>query len=449
MRNCIGAVTIVFILLTMLINAQTQDFIEQQTYLYDANYLNLNSDIGLGIQAVWALPGGQGQGVQIVDIERNWNLSHEDLPPGIPLVFGSPGGDNDHGTAVVGILAGVDNGFGITGISPAATVLVSSRYLEGNDSDCGHDQIIANAIAAASNAVQPGDILLVEVQAGLNNGKIYPAEYCPLTLQAIKAAVNSGRIVVEAAGNAGLGIDGALNYPADSSGAIIVAAGLANQLIGIAATNHGDRVDVHAWGENVVTTGYGTLAGSGTPTKNDDYANNFNGTSSAAALVAGAAACLQGIYYAYTGSKLAPAQLRNILRYSGIPHQDPYDNIGRRLYLPWAINYMKDHYNTNNQLDDLPYFIPIQTDQFNAGGARFGDIQHHKLSRYFEHPAPYTFDFAEGSQQVLKTLQTLIPGTYQKFNEWLDISTENHLRFLVDSAQTVYYTNFGCRFDCT
>lgn len=222
MRNCIGAVATILILLTLHINAQTPDFIEQQTYLYDANYLNLNSDIGLGIQAVWALPGGQGQGVQIVDIERNWNLNHEDLPPGIPVVFGDPAGDNDHGTAVLGILAGLDNGFGITGVSPAATVLVSSRYLEGDDSDCGHDQIIANAIAAASNAVQAGDILLVEVQAGLHDGRAYPAEYCPLTRQAIENAVNSGRIVVEAAGNAGLGIDGALNYPADSSGAIIV-----------------------------------------------------------------------------------------------------------------------------------------------------------------------------------------------------------------------------------
>jgi len=176
---------------------------------------------------------------------------------------------------------------------------------------------------------------LVEVQAAKILEHAFPAEYCQETQNAINRAVNAGIIVIEPAGNGNQNIDDVV-----SSGAILVGASKSSTLTRLQGTNFGNRVDVHAWGENVVTTGYATLYGNQSSTLNDDYTDVFGGTSSSSALVAGAAACLQGIFYAYTGNKLTPVQMRNILKNSGIPHQDPFNNIGRRLNLPLAVNYI-------------------------------------------------------------------------------------------------------------
>ncbi len=37
--------------------------------------------LGIDARYAWTVPGGQGQGVRIVDVEGAWNLAHEDLPP--------------------------------------------------------------------------------------------------------------------------------------------------------------------------------------------------------------------------------------------------------------------------------------------------------------------------------------------------------------------------------
>ena len=57
-------------------------------------------------------------------------------------------------------------------------------------------------------------------------------------------------------------------------------------------STYGSRVDLQAWGTGVVTTGYGDLAEYGGD-KNQRYTDTFDGTSSAAACVAGAVVLLQ------------------------------------------------------------------------------------------------------------------------------------------------------------
>ena len=94
----------------------TPDFSPLQTYLGPAPY---------GIDAVYARnwgPGGFGYGVHVVDVERAWCLTHEDLVLGAPVNVLSSGdpGDRNHGTAVAGMLAGDVDTKGVVGICPAA-----------------------------------------------------------------------------------------------------------------------------------------------------------------------------------------------------------------------------------------------------------------------------------------------------------------------------------------
>jgi hypothetical protein len=173
----------------------------------------------------------------------------------------------------------------------------------------------------------------VEVQSRRNGGR-WPAEEDLAVFNAIRlvSACGNERIVVLAAGNNGLDLglvaltNGRLfadpdKHPQWDSGAIIVgacnvdAAGahpLVNELGG--NSNFGERVDCFAWGARVETCG-------GTPlSPTASYTNIFGGTSSAAAIVAGAATLVQGMHLKRpTGSRppLRACQIRELLSTTG------------------------------------------------------------------------------------------------------------------------------------
>src|SRR3546814_1776606 len=75
-----------------------------------------------GIDALYAatVPGGRGAGIGIIDIEGAWRFAHEDLHQNQGgVVGGTPTTDigwRNHGTAVIGVLGGDRNRFGVTGI---------------------------------------------------------------------------------------------------------------------------------------------------------------------------------------------------------------------------------------------------------------------------------------------------------------------------------------------
>ncbi len=89
----------------------SQDYREAAPAGVDADYAN-------------TLPGGDGSGVKIVDIEGAWKTTHEDLEKSVGGLLGGSMIDDlswrNHGTAVIGEMIAGDNGYGVTGICPGA-----------------------------------------------------------------------------------------------------------------------------------------------------------------------------------------------------------------------------------------------------------------------------------------------------------------------------------------
>jgi hypothetical protein len=83
-------------------------------------------------------------------------------------------------------------------------------------------------------------------------------------------------------------------------------------------TNYGSRMDVHAWGSSIVTTGYGDLHNEGPDYT--WYTDDFGGTSGASPMIAGSALCLQGISRYYFDTVMTPEVVRQLLHDTGIPH---------------------------------------------------------------------------------------------------------------------------------
>lgn len=264
-----------------------------------------------GVDAIyaWDVAKGTGDGVRIVDIENGWFLGHDELISANIRklsVFGSF--NEDHGTSVAGILVGADNGVGTIGIVPnaALNLITLNRGLTNN---------YAAAILVAAASLGSGDILLLELaQVFLLGGgpDILPEAHPPVQL-AIDLATKRGVTVIELAGNALVDLDAepslAHTRP-DSptfSGAIVVGAGVLTRTSTWSRmfSTFGSRVDCFAAGSNVRAPTSG---------KADSYDPDFRGTSSASAIIAGAAASLQAMTRAATGATLAPADVRRLFR---------------------------------------------------------------------------------------------------------------------------------------
>ena len=335
-----------------------------ENYQSEQDYLE--PTIGLDAEAAWNEPGGTGSDVRVVDIEYAWNFSHADLNASLsgPASFGSgPTGMQasiDHGTAVLGVMGGRNDGVGVRGFASNAIFFgIASAPATGYDP--------AAAITRATALLRAGDIMLLEMQTDgplfMVDGNLAPTDLVPIewienVYDAIRIAVGNGIIVVEAAGNGNQNLDSpvfdddhAPFLPANDSGAIIVGAGGASTGFGdrtrLGFSTYGSTVDVQGRGEIVVTTGYGDRNSADGP--NRTYTRVFNGTSSASATIAGACAQLQGIYKASTGGQvLTPLEMREILRTTGLPQQpgtNPFrpvgQNIGPRPNLAAAIPYVR------------------------------------------------------------------------------------------------------------
>ena len=306
----------------------TPDYTDDQTYAEPA-------EEGLDVEYARTIPGGRGSNVRIIDIEYSWNVNHEDLSKaraaGAMVTNGTPTdpfSNNDHGTAVVGELVADDNSFGVTGLADQAGLGLTNAHDNGS-----YD--LADAIDIAAAALNDGDVILIEQQTGGVNGcdanqvGCVAVEFVQAFYDAIVAATGDGIIVVEAAGNGSEDLDDPAYDPTfgdrPDSGAIIVGAG---NYPGCTDPAHGrrdfstfgSRVNLHAYGQCVTTTGYGDLFGSSM--SNDAYTDTFGGTSSASPMVTSAAAILSSVAQQQGDTNgLTSTEARTMLAVGATPQQ--------------------------------------------------------------------------------------------------------------------------------
>jgi serine protease len=297
----------------------------------------------LGINAIyaWTKNGGDGSGVKIIDMEQGYNSNHEDLPT--PFIRVNDSNDDDHGTAVMSIIGGLDNNIGVKGIAHGSQI---GFYGWGTST--------ANSISNAADVLDSGDVLILEGQINrdINVGDTcntssqdhcVPMEWAQSNFDAIQYAYLNGIIVVEAAGNGNENLDSSIylnrfDLSVRNSGALLIAATNASgTIIRRATSNYGTRIDLNGWGHNVSSAGlYGTtLFDGGT---NRTYGDSFSGTSAASPIVAGAAASLQGYYKQTNGIALEVDTIRGLLKATGTAEPSGVE-VGVRPDLKAAIDF--------------------------------------------------------------------------------------------------------------
>jgi Subtilase family len=281
-----------------------------------------------GIDAIyaWNFEGSDGKGnLKFIDIEQGWNLDPENFSVG---TFPNSGINyqvfKDHGTAVLGVILMRENLAGGRGIASKANGYVISQWRPDGFMNT------PDAIMAAVSQLKYGDVILLEAQISDSpeSDKLWPVEIQNAIFDVIRLAAALGITVVEAAGNGknsfcnGNDLDDYIDSygrksldPSSSdfrdSGAILVAAATDtlphNRL---RYSNFGNRIDCYAWGERVTASG-------SYPANSDmainSYRKKINGTSSAAAIVAGAAIVMQSFTEANYQVRLNPGQMRQTL----------------------------------------------------------------------------------------------------------------------------------------
>lgn len=346
----------------------TRDFTPYQEYLRKAVE-------GIDARYAWTIKGGRGRNVKIIDVEGAWRFSHEDLAENSSgCVGGVPTTQQNwrkHGTAVLGMLGADHNGFGVAGICPDADVNTVSIFGNADGKPSPHWSS-ARAIKLAADMLRPGDILLIELElpgpaCGFeeNDDQLgyIPVEWWPCNMAAIKYAVSRGIVVVEAGGNGEERLDkdiynksplaphgpfppdwvNPFNRELNDIGTILVGAGapprgIHNSDYGVdrsrlTFSNFGKAIDVQGWGEEVATCGGNNDLNPENGSEDRHYTLVFNGTSSAAVMIAGAVACLQGALRA-RGKMLTPLQVRELLRDDrfGSPQQpDDFVPVSQRI----------------------------------------------------------------------------------------------------------------------
>jgi serine protease len=326
----------------------TPDFTGMQRYFRPAAQNGIDADFSR------ADPRLRGSGIRIVDLEYDWNERHEDLrlpDPGTDLggtAFVKYKGFNDqHGTAVMGVLGALDNDYGITGGVPDAELYGISPTRASGAYNAGAALAYLAALRGEDGGsfLRPGDAVLLEQQGGqvipnadcpLRPGTCYsPLEWNVAVHQAVTLLTGMGVTVVATGGNGANSTDhpaytrDGLPWfrPDNSSGSIFVGAGSSTTRERLDFSNHGPRFDLQGWGQGITTTGHGGTSTSFWPTAGGDdpatlnfrYTPSFGGTSGAGPIVTTAVVAIQS-YLKATGQQPWSAQeIADVLKATGQP----------------------------------------------------------------------------------------------------------------------------------
>ena len=343
--------------------------------ILDQKYLNC-SPMGVGLTnldySVDDLPGNY-----FFDVERGWVINHKDLGfPGQENILLPESSENNHelsndesdvvhGTATLGVVSSLYDKFGTAGISyHSTTPYAVSSYLDGLDIG------LADLVFSVENSVftilfllldkhDGGEVdaffrsvILIEEQLNYetDDGDSYRniiVEAARFAFEVIRLATALRVTVVEPAGNGYLNFDNLSsgifnNFLFNDSGAIIVGSAKCNGIKSIEScddgniswskedrSSYGSKISCFAWGRDVVTL---ATEKNGSAFADNLYRDNFGGTSSAAAIIAGVALVTQKIAYMKLGSYLNPGKLRELLSTNGIANADRENDNGDSLF---------------------------------------------------------------------------------------------------------------------
>ncbi|MEV4802520.1 S8 family serine peptidase [Nonomuraea sp. NPDC049421] len=232
----------------------------------------------------------KGEGVTVAVLDTGVNPGHPDLRGAViegPDLT-DPGGDGrgwgPHGTAMAGLIAGRGHGDGgkggVLGVAPAATVLSIRVTLENGDPRRAHRQpgwrdALARGIRYAAD--HGAGVISMSLGGGSGAWEGSAAEE-----EAVQYAIGKGAVLVASSGNDGASAN-RKNFPAAYPG--VIAVGAVDRRGRVARfSNRQDYVSVVAPGTDIVTADGG-----------DSYVVG-DGTSSAAAMVAGIAALIRSAH---------------------------------------------------------------------------------------------------------------------------------------------------------
>jgi subtilisin family serine protease len=281
-------------------------------------------------------PRARGAGIAIADLEFDWTVSHEDLQ----LDSSSDLGGTvfmrlptfvDHGTAVFGEVVARDNGYGVTGSVPDATMYGISPMFQLPNGKLKWRPGPALAYLAGLGVLEAGDVVLLEQQArGPGGGSNFaPVEWIPSVFDTIRLLTDLGMVVVEAGANGNQNLDDLafvrdgiawFDRSAHDSGAVLVGAGSSDGHERLSFSNYGSRLDLQGWGHDVVTTGgNGDLLGGTDPIRDTRYTSTFAGTSAAAPIVAGTVVAIQSYLKSTGHPPMSARQIVELLVSTGTP----------------------------------------------------------------------------------------------------------------------------------
>jgi subtilisin len=239
---------------------------------------------------------GQGARVAVVDTGVGPQI---DLPQPAASATFVPGSmsandDNGHGTHIAGTILARRNGIGVIGVAPKATLL-RAKVLDRTG--CGTDTQVAAGIVWAAN--QGANLITLSLGGGFS-----------LAVQRALAYARSRRVTICAA--AGNDYGAPVLYPARDP-LCIAAAALDQADQHPPFSNRGPELELTAPGVNILATWLGNTY------------RTLNGTSTAAAHVAGTAALVLS-----RAPGLAPARLQKHLQRAALP-LGPTTKFGRGL----------------------------------------------------------------------------------------------------------------------
>ncbi|MBI3046379.1 MAG: S8 family serine peptidase [Candidatus Harrisonbacteria bacterium] len=247
----------------------------------------------------WAM--SRGSGVRIALLDSGIQRDHPDLAAnikgGINFIAGLGadqwGDDGGHGTHVAGIIAALDNDFGVVGAAPEAN-LFGVKVLDGAGSGYWSD-VISGIYWAVENNMKIANISLGGPQ-GFDELK-----------NAVDYAYQHGVLLVASAGNNGAS-GGAVSYPGAYDSVIAVSATIPDDRLA-SFSSYGPQVELAAPGSEINST------------SNNSLYSALSGTSLAAPFVSGAAALVWAKNPQFTAVQVRE-QLRATAIDLGMPGKD-------------------------------------------------------------------------------------------------------------------------------